>query len=183
MTNFKDLKVGDVLSETQYYKAEAISGNKVQLVNDNGDKCVVDSEYVRKSLSSAIQFESIEKVTKTRLAEIFLENSRVAMTVNYNKQVEQKAVVDGITEIYSNLTMGMTKEDFGKKVTKVLNLKGEERMMVGRHYGSHDINGRVHFIDMMVEKDGKKDYDTRQRLVDPRTLNYVIVNNVKYLIK
>jgi hypothetical protein len=32
-------------------------------------------------------------------------------------------------------------------------------------------------------KDPSKSYDVRQRLVDPRTIVYCIVNNVKYSLK
>ena len=62
-------------------------------------------------------------------------------------------------------------------------LEGEERVMIGRHYGASDDFGRVHFVDMEVVKDASKDYDTRMRLVDPRTLQHLIVNNVKYNLK
>jgi hypothetical protein len=36
---------------------------------------------------------------------------------------------------------------------------------------------------MEVVKDPAKGYDNRMRLVDPRTLKYLIVGNVKYFIK
>lgn len=183
MSKFKNLKVGEVLSETQYFKVEKMQGDRVQMITDSGDRVVVDSGYVDKHLASANQYEKTEKVTKTRLAEIFYENSRIAMTVNYNKQVDQNSVLDEITNIYDQLKFNMTKDDFKKEAKKALNLKGEERTMIGRHYGSHDVNGRVHFIDMEISRDTTKDYDTRQRLVDPRTLNFIIVNNVKYQSK
>jgi len=62
-------------------------------------------------------------------------------------------------------------------------LEGEERTMVGRHYGSQDEFGRIKFIDMDAKLDPAKDYDTRQRLVDPRTLNWLILKGVKYIVK
>ena len=183
MSKFKSLVVGEVLSETQYYKVEKIAGNRAQFLTDNGDRVVLDESYVNNLLASAQQFEKTEKVTKTALAEIFMKNARVAMTVQFNKQVKPEDVSKGIVALYDKMGIGMTKADFTKQVKKALNLKGEERVMVGRHYGTTDVNGRVHFIDMNVDKAAGKDYDTRQRLVDPRTLNYIIVNNVKYQVK
>lgn len=183
MSKFQNLKVGDVLSETQYYEVVKTDGNRVQLLNDEGENIVVNDQYVDHSLASSDQFDETKKVTKTELAEIFLGAGRTAMTVQYNKQVDPKDVQVGITGIYDNIGMGMTKEAFGKEVKKALNLKGEERIMVGRHYGTKDVNGRVHFIDMKAERKAGKTYDTRQRLVDPRTINYVIVGNVKYQVK
>lgn len=177
MANFKKLVVGESLSETQFYKVEKIAGNQVQLVNENGDQIVVNDDYVNKALASASQFESTEKVTKTRLAEIFFENSRVAMTVMFNKQVDPKKVSENVSSIYDQLGIGMTKQDFEKKIKAVMNIKGDERVMVGRHYGGIDVNGRVSFVDMNVTS------GINTRLVDPRTLNYIIVNNVKYQVK
>lgn len=177
MSEFKKLEVGEILSESQYYKVEKISGNKVQLVNDEGNRVVVDDKYVNQSLSSASQYSETKKVTKTELAEIFLQNSRVAMTVMFNKKLDNKKVTDSISTIYGKLSFGMTQADFTRQVKAVINLKGDERVMVGRHYGSPDVNGRVSFVDMNIEKGNPN------RLVDPRTINYLIVNNVKYIIK
>ena len=183
MSHFNKLTVGEVLSESQFYTVEKVVGSKVQLKNDTGESIVVNDDYVNNQLSSAAQFETTEKLNKTDLAQLFIDNARVAMTVNFNKQVKPEDVTEGVVQIYDELGMGMTKADFKKKVKSALSIKGEERTMVGRHYGSTDVNGRIHFIDMEQPKTAGKTYDTRQRLVDPRTINYVIVGNVKYQLK
>lgn len=77
----------------------------------------------------------------------------------------------------------MSESDFKKAVNAAIEFKGEERTMKGRHYGATDPGGRYHFVDMEQENDSSKDYDTRNRLVDPRTLNWLIVNGVKYQVK
>jgi hypothetical protein len=66
-------------------------------------------------------------------------------------------------------------------ITKVI--PGKLRVMKGRHYGNVDELGRVHFIDMEITKDASKDYDTRSRQVDPRTIQHLIINKVKYILK
>ena len=66
-----------------------------------------------------------------------------------------------------------------KDATKSL-LKGQERTMVGRHYGQYK-SERIVFIDMELENDDSKDYDTRIRLVDTRELNWFICDNTKYV--
>jgi len=177
MSKFSKLKVGEVLSETQYYVVEKIQGNQAQLLNDNGDSIVLNNGYIDNLLSSASQYETVEKVTRTQLVEKFLESARVAMTVMFHKKVDPKQVTTNVASIYGELNMGMTEAQFQKKVKGVLNLKGEERVMVGRHYGSVDNNGRVSFVDMNI-KTGNPN-----RLVDPRTLDYLIVNNIKYEVK
>lgn len=183
MSKFENLEIGEVLSETQYYKVVKTSGDKVQLVNDHGANVVVDNLYVEQCLHSAQQFDKTEKVTKTKLAEILKDSARQAITVCFNKQVKPEDVQKELSSIYSQFNLGMTQADYDKKVKAALNLKGEERVMVGRHYGGVDVNGRISFIDMNIDRDPSKDYDTRARLVDPRTVNYIIVDNVKYQLK
>jgi hypothetical protein len=177
MSKFKSLKVGEVLSETQYYKVEKVQGNRAQLINSNGDSIVLNDGYIDNLLSSASQFEEIKKVTRTELAEKFIANARVAMTVMFHKKVDPKQVTANVAGIYSQLSMGLTEAAFQKKVKAVLDLKGEERVMVGRHYGDVDVNGRVSFVDMNVS------VGNPNRLVDPRTIDYLIVGGVKYELK
>ena len=181
---FQDLKVGEVLSETQFYKVVKTVGDRVQLETDSGENIVVDRNYAEDLLNSADQFTATEKVSRTELIEKFLSHTRVAMTVNFNKQVKPADVKKAIVELYPNKGGKLMSEaDFAKKVAKAVDLKGEERTMVGRHYGTQDSNGRVSFVDMEVAKEAGKSYDPRLRLVDPRTLNWLVVSGVKYVVK
>lgn len=169
-----EIKEGLILSETQFYKVAKVVGDKVQLTNDEGTNIVVDKNYIEKCTNSADNVVKTEKVNKTQLAEKFLSSSRTALTVCYTKQVDPKDVASKI--------VGITTEAQAKVVAKSL-VQGEERVMKGRHYHSVDDFGRVHFIDMEIEKDSSKSYDVRQRLVDPRDIKWLIVDNVKYVRK
>ena len=181
MSKFKNLKVLEVLSETQYYSVVKIKGDKVQLSTDNGENIVVDAKYVDSFLSSAAQFTKEEKITRTELAAVVMSHPRTAMTVCYNKQVKEADVVKEIEETY----ISSTPKEFSTKLKKAIKqaMNGVERVMVGRHYAGVDAGGRIQFIDMAEKKDPSKDYDTRIRLVDPRTLQYAIVGDVKYIVK
>ena len=181
MSKFKNLKVKEVLSEQSFYTVEKIQGNKVQLKTDSGEMIVVDEGYVDSFLSSADQFTNTEKISKTELADLVVSNPRTAITVNFNKQVKETDVTKEIAEAYEN----STPKEFATKMKAAVKkgLSGEERTMVGRHYGTKDEFGRLHFTDMGIEKDETKTYDTRARLVDPRTLNWAIINDVKYIVK
>lgn len=181
MEKFKNLKNGEVLSETQYYKVVKKSGNKVQLVNDLGENIVVDNNYVNTCLTSAAQFEKEEKISKTEAAAMFIANPYTAIMANFNKQVKEADVVKEIMTVYEDSTPKTMGEAVKKAVRRALH--GEERTIVGRHTGNQDEFGRVNFTDMELEKDPTKDYDTRLRLVDPRTLNWFILRNTKYLVK
>lgn len=187
MTKFKDLKVGEKLSETQYYSVEKIVGEKVQLKPDSGSSIVVDKGYVENFLTSSTQYEKEEKISRTEAASMFLSSPGVVMTVNYNKQVKEKDALDAMVSIYPNKGGKMLSEaDFKKKAKDIISsvITGDERTMIGRHYGSVNEFGRVNFIDMQEKKDDTKaDYDSRTRQVDPRTINWLIVKGVKYTVK
>lgn len=178
---FKSLKTGEVLSEQQFYKVVKTSGDKVQLKNDNGEMIVVDSNYAEKCLTSANQHTSEKTVNKTEAAAIFLSQAGVAITVNFNKQVKEADVVKEIMSTYE----GSAPKVFEAAVKKAIKsaLTGTERTMVGRHYGDMNELGRVQFIDMEEEKTPGKDYDSRQRQVDPRSINWFISRGVKYTVK
>jgi len=183
MTKFKDLKVGEVLSETQFYTVDKVRGNQVQLATDGGESIVVTDEYVNAFLASSAQFGKTEKITRTELTELVITSARLAMTVNFNKKVAVADVKKALHALYPNKGGIVSQAQFKKNVNKAVDLKGEERTMVGRHYGTTDSTGRLQFIDMKAIKKVGADYDSRQRLVDPRTLNWAIINGVKYEVK
>lgn len=181
MSKFSKLKVGEVLSEAQYYKVVKIVGDKAQLVNDHSENIVVDNKYVDNSLISASQFEKEEKVNKTELATIFISNPSVVMETNFNKKVDEKEVLAQVMSEISNAKLSDIEKAVKAAIKKSIN--GEPRTMIGRHFGDYNELGRVNFIDMNEVKDPNKEYDSRQRQVDPRTLNYIILKGVKYSLK
>lgn len=179
--NFSKLKAGEVLSEQQFYTVKKVVGNKVQLENDNKENIVVTSDYAESCLTSAIQYKDEKPVSKTEAAQIFLSHSGTAITVNFNKQVKEADVVSEIMTTYQ----GSTPKDFEKALKKSIKgaLEGTERTMVGRHYGELNELGRVQFIDMEEAKASGKDYDSRLRQVDPRSINWFVSRGTKYIVK
>jgi hypothetical protein len=175
MSKFKAMKEGEVLSETQFYTVLKKTSDKVQLQNDAGEKIVVDASYVDSCLVSAAQAEKMVTVSRTEIAEIFKNNPNTAMTVNYNKKVDEKEAVTEIAKVAKS-----AKSVLEATVKRVL--AGEERTIVGRHHGSVTELGRYNFVDMEQKREAKT-YDTRLRQVDPRTINYLIVGGIKYQVK
>lgn len=180
--NFLSLKPDEVLSETQFYKVVKVQDNKVQLRNENNEDIVVDENYVNNCLISASQWNNTVKFTKTELINLFLSSVNKAITVNFNKQVKEKDAKLALYNLYSTKS---TEKDFKSKVDNILSsvITGEERTMVGRHYGKVDEFGRIQFIDMNITPTIGVGYDSRQRLVDTRTINYLIVEGIKYELK
>ncbi len=185
---FANLTTKTKLSETQFYSVEKIKGDKVQLKNDNGEPIVVDRSYVEKLLVTSDQVTETKKMSRTDVINLFLSSSNVICTVNFNKKVDEKEVQKQLFDLYPNKGGKiLSQADFEKEVKKNLKgaLEGEERTMVGRHYGRTDEFGRIKFIDMEAigGYDEAKDSDSRQRLVDPRTINWIILRGVKYEVK
>ncbi len=183
---FKDLKLKEVLSETQFYTVDEVKEDKVSLKNDDGTSIVVNKDYVEKCLKSAEQFDKVERVTRTELANIFLASTNRAITVCFNKQVKAEDAKKTMYELYANKDGKLVSEQtFKDKVDELLKsvLTGKERIMKGRHYGKIGELGRVNFIDMEAEKDPEKSYETRIKQVDPRTILWVVVDDIKYEVK
>ena len=178
---FDKVKTGDVFSEVQHYKTIKISGNKVQLRNGLDQDIVVDSKYVEDCLVSGDQFIEEKKISKTELTKLFLENPNTVFTVSFNKQVKETDVVKEIMESYEGSTPKTIEAAIKKAVKR--GLTGEERVLVGYHTGLQDEFGRISCVDMNITKDASKDYNSALRLVDPRSLNHLILKGTKYVVK
>jgi len=162
------LTPGDKYSRHSYGQIVWESNGMVTVRNEAGrewdiSRAIFDDEFVLAS-----PFQSEEKVTQTVLIQTIKENQRVAMTVNFNKQVDEDSVTDEI-EILVQKGVVFTRRELKKRVKKMLS--GAKRTLIGRHSGGEDDRGRMRFIDMTKGP----------RLVDPRGVNWAIINGVRYV--
>jgi len=182
---------GSILSETSFYVVQSVTGGKVVVLDDHGHSINLSDRYVKEICISADSYDSEEERTMTELAEIFKNSPRIAMTVAYVTKPTEKTKKDfdaekanKIREIQnaslSNAT-ALLNDLIENPITK--EIPGKLRVMKGRHYGHMGDLGRIDFIDMELTRDVTKDYDTRTRQVDPRTIQWLIVNKVKYTRK
>lgn len=178
---YNKIKLNECISESQHYVVKKITPTTLTLKPDSGDEIEVDKEYAETFLTSGEQASSEQIITKTQAAELFMNNPYVAMTVCYFKQIKPVDVEKEILLAYETSTPSEFSTAVKKAVRKGLN--GEERTISGFHRGNLDGFGRMQFVDMKLERDFRKDYDTRQRLVDPRTINYIILRDVHYTVK
>ena len=175
------LKKGSIASETQFYVVKEVRTNDLVLTTDNKQEIVVTKSYATKHLVSADQFSDEKTVSRTEIIDLFLQSTGVSLTANYNKQVKESDVLDSILSTYQNSTPANLQKNL-KKIVKTA-LEGEERTIKGRHLGGVDSFGRIVFIDMEQEYEVGAKHDARIRLVDPRTINWLIVRDVKYVVK
>lgn len=185
-----NMKPGAVFSELSFYTFQKIEGGQVYCKNDTGQDLRLSADYVENLTSSANYYETIEEMTKTQLAELFIGSPRIALTVCFitdNKEKtlkafneEKAALIKSVTEARVSDVEGLLSDMIDNPLTRTIS--GKERVMIGRHYGSVNELGRVSFTDMEADR-GDKEYDGRIRWVDPRTIQYLIINKVKYTLK
>lgn len=163
------VKEGHVFSRHSFGKVIAIHRgmNRIELRNSEGLQWTVDGAILEQEFSFAEQSDGVEEVSRTRAIEVVTENPRTAMTINFNKKADPKAVAKELAAGQGSLSA----KDWNAKVSTLLD--GEERTMIGWHYGVFDDHKRLSFIE---DEKGP-------RLVDPRTINYVICNRVRYNVK
>lgn len=190
MVDLKNLKTGSILSESSFFIVKNVKQDSIVVTDDYNNELIIGNPYVEKILNSADCFSSEENKTKTELAEIFINSPRIAMTVAFYKQDKVKtkkafnAEVDAAVNKIQNAKVSEVEGLLRDLITNPIldYTPGELRVMKGRHYGEIDDLGRIAFIDM-EEQNTNSNFDTRKKLVDPRTIQYIIVNNVKYSLK
>jgi hypothetical protein len=125
------------------------------------------------------------------LADIFINTPRIAMTVAYYKkdtektkkdwEAEKAAKIEEINNAKVSEVPSLLNNLIENPISKII--PGELRVMKGRHYGEVDDLGRVRFVDMEISLNKNSNMDNRLRLVDPRTISYIIVDGIKYSLK
>lgn len=188
----KNVKAGDIFSETQFYVVKEVKSGTVVVTNELGEDIGLNENYVKDLLNSADDFNKEETKNMTELADIFVNSRGIAMTVAFYKKdtnktvkaykAEKEAKIEEITNAKVSEVTTLLNDLIENPISKVI--AGDLRVMKGRHYGGMDDLGRIHFVDMELPRGtDAKGGDTRMRQVDPRTITYVIVDNVKYNLK
>ena len=172
-SSFSKLKVGDYLSETQYYTVKELSGNFAKLSNERGFEFRVQHNVIEEGMYTSNQYDEEKKVNRTQLVEILENSKNHIFQVNFNKKPTDATV----NEKLSQVSVG-TFSDKGllKKLAREL-LVGEERTLIGYLASTEPKMGRSKVVDLEVEK-GKHNL----RLVDHRTINWIIFKNIKYIV-
>ncbi|WP_106393138.1 hypothetical protein [Enhygromyxa salina] len=173
------LKVGDFLSETQYYRVTKIIDGKVELENERGLRLSVTNRIIEEGMYSAGQFEETVTLSRTALCEVLENAGDSIFTVNFNKQLKEKDVVTELLEVVKELGADADAKVLTKKLKAAVKkgVSGEVRTLVGYLIQTEARMGRSQVIDL--EAPPKQRY----RLVDHRTINWLVLKNVKYTLK
>lgn len=183
-TKLASLKAGSILSENSFYVVKSVLPTSVVVTDDHGNEITIGNEYVDQILSSADHFSGEEKKTMTELADLFINSPRIAMTVAFYKKDKPKTktaykkevatAIKKVQEAPVSQIATLLQDLIDNPITNYT--PGEFRVMKGRHNGNMNDLGRMEFMDM-------EDKSGFVKQVDPRTIQYIIVNNIKYTLK
>ena len=120
-------------------------------------------------MNNASVFGSEEKICLTKVAKILEEANTACFTVSFHAKVDEKVV----REKLQSLTAADLKNK--AKVLEVAKdiMHGKETVIVGRLSKAMGKLGRSLIIDLPTQG---------YRLVDHRTLKWLIIKNVKYIV-
>lgn len=172
--NFSQIKEGDYLSETQYYCVEKVHPDRITVVNDRKFKFDISKNIVEEGLLTANQFTEEKKVSRSEIVDR-LENARdMIFTVNFNKLPNEKSLLERLKNVkISDLGDETSLKKLSKEMTK-----GELRTLIGHVNHTEPKMGRSSVTDLEIPLG-----QHRNRLVDHRTINWLIIGGVKYVVK
>ena len=204
MREIKQLKVGDVLSESSHYVVQNIAGSVVYVKHyESGDTVRLGNEYIEGYVESADEVVEEVKVTKEDkrdgtkgIRSIFegIHTSQV-FTVCFKKQDKPKSKrklqeeIDAIVEQFSNSidTVKNNKKGVANAaknlITELVNNpvlpyeEGEDRVLRGYKIQFESRDGRYNCIDMDI------DGEDNIRPVNINTLKWLQIGGTKYIVE
>lgn len=171
-----DLKPGDRLSYKQYFVVDSLTRTDILATDDFGANIRISRNIADEAMFSADQYDEEERVSRTELVEKLEAAGDTIFTVCFRKQVKPKEAAQGVAEAVE----GASIKDVQKAIEKAMKsaLSGEERVLVGHLVSTEPKMGRSTVVDLEIPQ-GKH----RLRLVDHRTVEWLILRGVKYVVK
>ena len=201
----KEIKKGDILSESSHYRVKNILGSSVILEHfESKNEVSIDKEYLHNFCNTADSYITEIKVTKEDKKDGTLgirsiwENiyNNKVFTVCFKKQDTKKSNKQFTTEVNA-LAEQMCKEidqvkaskkgvaDWAKKTLHALMsnpipkiVEGEDRVLRGYKIQFESRDGKYQCIDMDIE-----DSENNVRLVNINTIKWLIIDNIKYIVQ
>lgn len=201
------IKKGDVFSEESHYIVEDFCGDKIIFHHLEGDENVfLGKTYVEKFLNTSDQFHETVEVTREDkkdgtpgIRTIFegIKSSEV-FTVTFRKQDKAKTKKQFLEERANQRAEAIALIDKAKKQKKSMAeaykialefvqnnpitevISGEERTLRGFKLQFVSRDGKYRCLDMDIERTDK---ETGERLVNINTIEQLIYNGVRYIVK
>ena len=201
----KEIKKGDILSESSHYKVKNILGSSVILEHfESKNEVSIDKDYLHNFCNTADSYIAEIKVTKEDKKDGTLgirsiwENihSSKVFTVCFKKQDKaksQKKLNEEIDYLVKQFSTDIDKvkankkgvADWAKKTLHALMsnpipkiVEGEDRVLRGYKIQFESRDGKYQCIDMDIE-----DSENNVRLVNINTIKWLIIDNTKYIVQ
>lgn len=171
------LKKGTKWSRISYGEIVDTNYNEITVRNEKGKEWNITPAIVEDEFFTPDQFEEVKEVNRTEMVNAIVSNARIIMSVHFKKKPDHKTLVGLVTDLLDDENGGRTRPG-SRKLSSLLKIAtaGEDRTMIGRHQGVQDEFGRLQFTDM--ESSGMP-----LKQVDPRTVEWAIVGNTKFILK
>jgi len=170
-TDITKLAPGDKLSRLAYYEVVKANDKSIIVKNQHDFKFQISNGIVENEMYTACQYNDTKKVSRTGLVEILEKAGDTIFTVTFYKQVTEAHICDVLKN-----TGDLSKASERKKLAKSL-IRGTHRTLTGFLVHTEPKMGRSKVVDLNV----KKGYNNR--LVDHRTIESIIIKNIKYVVK
>lgn len=175
-SNSNKLSPGDHWSRNSYGTIIEVSHDAITVENDQGVGWRIDASLFEAEFSTVDQFVETKKITRTEMVNKIVSSARVAMTIFFRKKPEHKTLVDLVDDLLGDSVKPSRRALSAQLKTATA---GVERTMIGRHFGGTDEFGRIQFLDVEQRPGSSVGLKT----VDPRTIEWCIIENVRYEIK
>jgi hypothetical protein len=169
----EELKEGEWLSGTVYYKILNPRGQSHEVEDSFGKTLTVGDSILGREMVSSCQFDREEKVTRSQMVEKLSQAKDTVFTVKFKKKLTGKRVREVMEEDdYDTQTPAKRLRILNKAVAG-----GEDRVLVGFLKDCEPFMGRSAAIDLNVAGPHK------ERQIDHRTVEELILNRIKYILK
>lgn len=205
--NVSEIQVGDVFSEESHYTVKSIGKDSIVFIHlESGEEVKLSISYVQGLLNTSDQFHETKEVTREDkkdgtpgIRTIFesIKSSEV-FTVVFKKQDKPKTKKQINEEREAQREKAIELIDKAKKQKKSMAVayktaleyiqdnpildyvEGEERVLRGFKLQFTSRDGKYKCLDMDIERTSK---ETGERLVNINTIEQLIYNGIRYIVK
>jgi hypothetical protein len=169
-----DLKVGDWVSGTSYYKIIKREVHSCDVVDSFGRSVNVGNSVLQNEMISASQFDVEQKVLRSEMIQKLMNSGNCVFTVKFKKQLTGKQIQEILDEDEYEKQPATKKL---KTCNKILKDGGEDRTLVGYLLNTEHEMGRSNVVDLEITT------GSRERQIDHRTVYELILRRVRYILK
>lgn len=168
----KKFETGQWFSQSCYLTVKEITPARITVKNSFGDEMHVSRDILEK-MDSANHFQKEVPLNMTELAELLENAGDTAFTVSFKKKVTEESVME---KLQGATAKDLDNNKFLAQLSKELT-EGEDCLMTCHLVEAESSLGRSTVIDLTTSSPNKF------RQVDHRTINYIIINNTKFVLK